>query len=114
MCHFLFEWTLKWSLHLRFQLSICFCTFCNAVFESQAEKEKHLLKFHNNNDDNNEEEEENVVEESLLGVSNLESENSVTTQPSSPEEFHGFTTPTKEMEQTKDSVARVRRSLSLS
>jgi len=72
-----------------------------------------LLKFHNNND-NNEEEEENVGEESLLAVSNLESENSATTQPSSPEEFHGFTTPTKEMEQAKDSVARVRRSLSLS
>jgi hypothetical protein len=103
---------MKCGLHIRFQLSICFCTFCNAVFESQAEKEKHLLKFHNNNANN--EEDEEVVEESHLGVCNLESENSATTQPSSPEEFHGFTTPTKEMEQAKDCVAKVRRSLSLS
>ena len=33
------------------------------------------------------------------GASGTESENSVTSnQPSSPEEFHGFTTPTKEMD----------------
>ena len=74
-----------------------------------------MLKLHssNSNDDNNREEDVNLIEESCLAVSNLESENSVTTQPSSPEEFHGFTTPTKEMEQAKDS-AKVRRSLSLS
>ena len=92
--------------HCRFahgQLSICFCTLCSVVFTSTTDKEDHISKVHSGSSETSS---RDTIE--IASPDNVE-----TNHPSSPDEFNGFTTPTKEIEQGKD-VVTIRRRLALS
>lgn len=72
-------------------ISLTFCKLCDQVFPSLGEKDDHVMNDHSS--------ESMLTDPVTLPYS-----------PSSPEEFYGFTTPTKELEE----LSTVKRKLSLS
>jgi uncharacterized C2H2 Zn-finger protein len=82
------------------QLSICFCKLCTVVFTSTRDKEEHVSKVHSDS-----------IEISSRDAADAEP---VSNHSSSPEEFNGFSTPTKELEKSSKDVVSIRRRLALS
>lgn len=80
------------------QLSVCACRFCKAIFTSQDSKEQHMASVHGENKGGKNFEAEDEGQELIVVVQHPAGKESAPVQPSSPEEFYGFQTPTKDIE----------------